>query len=353
MAGSGWGYGAWGGGPWGIGQIVVGTASVTISPKQVSWKSDMIITVGHTNLTGTTTFPVTLELGAQPTAGTVANTITGYPPNMVVGTPVVVTPNTASLTITENAPTAQSSPVLEPGSVSVAITEYAPTPTMDAKPRPGLGSTLGTTSYQVSVVCDGTPTVGTVALTISSSAQDLEIDNTIPLGVASLSTTGIDAGVRADQIINVGIGSAFATTGYQVSLTLDAKPRVGYLSLFDSTYQVSLIIGNSIAAGIGAFPHETLSITEQQISLSIGQNVPVGVSSVNFTSYSTIALGGSLDPAGRSILIKRESRGLNASLNSNDGQDLVISNIDQTDLSRIVAVDNIESNGGNDVQKVA
>ena len=348
MAGSGWGYGSWGGGPWGVGQIIVGTASLSLTTYQTSWKSDMIITVGHTSLTGTTTFPVTLELGAQPTAGTVANTITGYPPNILLGTPMVVTAGAASLTITEYAPTPESTPIIEPGVTSVTITEYAPTPTMDAKTYPGVGSTLGTTSYQVSVVCDGTPTLGVGSLTISSSAQGLEIDNTIPLGVVSLSVTGIDVSTVTDQIINVGVGTAFNTTGYQVSLTLDAKPQVGYLSLFDSTYQVSLQIGQSIAAGFG-----TLSTTGQQISLLAGHNVPVGVGNMNFTNnYPIIALGGSADPAGRSILIQSESRGLTASNNSINGQDLVVSNVDQNDLSRIITIDNIEK-CGNDVQKVA
>lgn len=343
----GWGYGSWGGGPWGIGNLIVGKDTLTITTLQASWKSDMIITTGAPTATSTTGFAVTLEIGHGETVGQGSLSFTGFAPNIVLGTPVVVEAGTASLTFASFITHSTSSPVVEPGVGSITITEQAASITTDAKPQTNLGTT-SSTSFQASVITDAKPTTAVGSLSITLPTQDLVIGNSITSGVGSIITTGNDVVVNADQILHPNVGSITISTK-QASLTTDAKPNVGFTSLFDAQYQVSLIIGNSVQAGGNA----SLAFSGKQALPTTDQKIHVGFTTISaFAGFQPIILAGTLNPVGRSVGIQREARRLVAAKQQSAGQDLETTQVDQFDLSRTQTATNVDING-NDVQKVA
>ena len=411
------GYGSWGGGQFGVGNLIVGSTSLTTAGKQVSFKSDMVVTAGYRSIFDAQ-YQVTLSLGANSTSGAASLTFNSDDVILITGTPMDADVGAASLTITENNVEAISTAILEVGSqtltttentafvnhgnnitvgsTSVAFTSFATTITTSVIATPGLGSIGSSTTFQPTLSIGNNLTLGTQAVAISEHAPtittsvvaepglgsvgssstfqpNLIIGNNLSVGSTSVGFTentafvnnghNITVGtqtvaiskhapnVTASVVLTPGVGS-LTTSTKQILLSVGANIAVGYREILDAQYQVSVVIGNVINAGIDRDPHETVTISGKQPGLKIGNVIPLGtINESQVASYQPTVLAGSFQPAGRTIAPLAQSRSMIAVVLSADGNDLVVKDV-ALEQSRSL-IETASNNGGNDILKVA
>ncbi len=130
------------------------------------------------------------------TPGTATLTLTRYTPTVTVSNPITVVPGTATLTTTPYAPTVTASDhkAVVPGTVSLALAAYAPTVVVSDNMTvvPGTAS-LALTAYSptVSIGQDVIVTPGTAALALTFFAPTVTVSEnaTVTPGTASLTLT--------------------------------------------------------------------------------------------------------------------------------------------------------------------
>ena len=346
----GWGYGSWGGGAFGVGNLIVGSTSLATSGKQVSFKSDMIVTAGYRSIFDAQ-YQVTLELGTNITSGTASLTFDSDDVIVLTGTPMLANVGVGSLTITKNAVEVISTPTIEVGSQTLTTTVFAPTITTSVIVTPGLGSIGSSTTFQPTLSIGNNLSVGSTSVAFTENTAFVNHGHNTTVGTQAVAISEHAPSVSTSVVLTLGVGS-LATSTKQVSVSLGANIAVGYREILDAQYQVSVVIGNNIGCQIGQFPHETMSFDGHAPGLVIGNVVPLGTTTENqVATYDPIMLAGSFEPAGRTIAPLAESRALIAIVQSADGNDLVVKDVALEPTRSLVETP--ISSGGNDILKVA
>jgi len=346
---AGFGIGGFGIGDFGIGGLTTGVGSLTTSTKQVAWRSDMIVTAGFTAIFDAT-YQVTVHTDCQSAVGAGGLTIASDDVILLTGTPIVANTGTASLSIASSAVSYTSTPLLQPSLTSLTFSPLPTTIIGNANLYPSAVA-LATNTEQVSTVIDQVITTQLGGQASQAFQVSTILDHNLSVGATSLTIAEQAADVITDVKVYPNASSLGSSVGYQVSTILDQNIPVGYTALFDAQYQVSLVIGNTIGAGIDRDPHETLTIAGKQTNLRIGNTIPVNLGSYQFTTLAPLLLTGSFEPAGRTIAPQRQSRQLVASFLSADGNDLVVTKIAQEQSRKISQ--QVNDQNGNDVQRVA
>ena len=341
----GWGYGFWGGGAFGVGNLVVGVSNLTTQGKQVSWKSDMVVTAGYRSVFDAT-YQVTVHTDCQSALGAGGLTISTNDVILLTGTPMLADIGSASLTITENSVEATSAPVILTGSTSLTTTVFAPSITTSVFAETGLGSVGSSNTFQPTLTIGNNLSLGSTSVAFTENTAFVNHGNNTTVGLQTVSITENAPVISTEVVTSPGV-KALTTNTKQVTLSLDANIHVGFREILDTSHQVSLLIGNTVSLGV-----KTITISTQQPSLLIGNVLSLGATVDNqVATYEPIMLAGSFEPAGRTIAPLAQSRALIAIVESADGNDLVVKDV-ALEQSRSL-IETPVSNGGNDILKVA
>jgi len=196
----------------------------------VTYTSPIVVTPGTLSLTITEYAPVLKE---TLTPSTLSLTITAYAPSVSIGT--LVTPTTLSLTLTEYAPTIITPVTVTPGTLSLTLTGYAPILKEVVTP-PTLNLSL--TSY--APVLKETVTPGTLSLTISSYAPILK--EVITPSTLSLVLSGY-APILKEVVTPTTL--SLITIGYAPAITYG-----WILSIDSSVFSTGLEITSTFSTGL-------------------------------------------------------------------------------------------------------
>lgn len=316
---AGFGIGGFGIGEFGIGGLTTGVGALTTSTKQVVWRSDMIVTAGFTAIFDAT-YQVTVHTDCQSAVGTGGLTIASDDAIVLTGTPLVANSGTGSLSIASSAVSYNSTPLLQPSLTSLTFSPLPTTIIGNANLYPSAVA-LATNTEQVSTVIDQVITTQLGGQASQAFQVSTILDHNLSVGATSLTIAEQAADVITDVKVYPNASSLGSSVGYQVSTILDQNIPVGYTAIFDAQYQVSLVIGNTIGAGIDRDPHETLTIAGKQTNLRIDNNISVGLGN-QFTTAGyqpSLIIGNTLNVSNGSLAVAVKSTSLNVGINTNLG----------------------------------